>query len=540
MNIINPVTLLGVGDGVNQDRFEDNISMVTDCSSETTNEEKSYVNEQIISNCDVDILSNSEYDCCTPNGDKYYAKGNWTNDEDELLVAAVEQYGGRNWKKIADQIPGRSDVQCLHRWQKVLRPGLIKGPWTSEEDKRVIELVNQHGVKSWSFIAKQLEGRLGKQCRERWYNHLSPDILKTPWSAEEDRIIIEEHLGKGNKWAAIAKKLTGRTDNAVKNRWNSTLARLIKLNGFDSDECNSPATPRKRKTDESSQCVVDIDKYINSIEEIKLKEKQNRKSSSKGQLKYNVVTDTERDGLNDSNLSDNDRIDAFSPRSRISDDQSSYSDVSSPDSGVYMKSWSASPLKYFSSHTEGETSHASLSNHANSTPNLKFLLPNDSSNLGIASRNTFTNSSMMTNGLVQNSHSLSVPNLLQQSHEIPHFITSPKTGSTYLSSPVNSGSPVGKFGKLRNNCAMHYSQKFQIDNNQHQHNTNKAFVEDISISDIASAMTESSEDDDSKNNELKSLHMDMDTENEKCRSVFSQDADTLARAEILLTLKRSV
>lgn len=124
---------------------------------------------------------------------KSTSRGNWTAEEDELLRAAVQQYGGRNWKKISDQIPDRTDVQCLHRWQKVLRPGLVKGPWTpevssflalqlhssssslsfyfsiySQEDKNVIDLVAQHGVKSWSYIAKQLQGRLGKQCRERY------------------------------------------------------------------------------------------------------------------------------------------------------------------------------------------------------------------------------------------------------------------------------------------------------------------------------------------------------------------------------------
>lgn len=58
---------------------------------------------------------------------KVTCRGNWTIDEDEKLRKAVAEFGGRNWKKIAEQIPDRTDVQCLHRWQKVLRPGLIKG-----------------------------------------------------------------------------------------------------------------------------------------------------------------------------------------------------------------------------------------------------------------------------------------------------------------------------------------------------------------------------------------------------------------------------
>jgi len=58
-------------------------------------------------------------------------------------------------------------VQCLHRWQKVLHPNLIKGPWTKQEDDTVVEMVQKYGAKNWSAIAQHLPGRIGKQCRER-------------------------------------------------------------------------------------------------------------------------------------------------------------------------------------------------------------------------------------------------------------------------------------------------------------------------------------------------------------------------------------
>jgi len=93
------------------------------------------------------------------------SKGKWTPEEDETLRRAVSQHKGKNWKKIAEHVADRTDVQCLHRWQKVLNPELVKGPWTKEEDELVLKLVEKHGAKKWSLIASHLRGRIGKQCR---------------------------------------------------------------------------------------------------------------------------------------------------------------------------------------------------------------------------------------------------------------------------------------------------------------------------------------------------------------------------------------
>ncbi|XP_052162064.1 transcription factor MYB118-like [Oryza glaberrima] len=124
-----------------------------------------------------------------------------------------------NFPEDAAVVPQQQQLQAA---SSNSNSGLIKGGWTREEDEVLRQMVRHHGDRKWAEIAKSLPGRIGKQCRERWTNHLHPDIKKGIWTEEEDRKVIRAHQTYGNRWSAIARSLPGRSENTVKNRWNTT------------------------------------------------------------------------------------------------------------------------------------------------------------------------------------------------------------------------------------------------------------------------------------------------------------------------------
>ncbi|KAF8106297.1 hypothetical protein N665_0144s0009 [Sinapis alba] len=109
-----------------------------------------------------------------------------------------------------------------------------KGAWTKEEDQRLIDYIRIHGEGSWRSLPKSAGLlRCGKSCRLRWINYLRPDLKRGNFSDEDDKIIIKLHSLLGNKWSLIAGRLPGRTDNEIKNYWNTHIKRKLLSNGID-------------------------------------------------------------------------------------------------------------------------------------------------------------------------------------------------------------------------------------------------------------------------------------------------------------------
>nr|AIT52258.1 MYB family protein [Jatropha curcas] len=123
-----------------------------------------------------------------------------------------------------------------------------RGAWTAEEDQKLSEYIEVHGAKRWKTIATKAGlNRCGKSCRLRWLNYLRPNIKRGNISDDEEDLILRLHKLLGNRWSLIAGRLPGRTDNEIKNYWNSHLRKKISLE-------KKPESPMPQENSQEKTC----------------------------------------------------------------------------------------------------------------------------------------------------------------------------------------------------------------------------------------------------------------------------------------------
>ena len=189
----------------------------------------------------------------------------WTEEDDKLLLMTAKQNNERNWKKIASSFRGRTSIQCSSRYHRI-KPGLTKGHFTREEDLKLISLYEIYG-KKWNLIAKGMKNRTGKQVRDRFLNSLAPGVNKKRFTLEEDKKILKYYKIYGKSWSVIAKFITGRTGDMIKNRFYSNLSKIYKKEKFQKDEIieeeksdnqNSESDKNDSTQDEKNDIIIDL------------------------------------------------------------------------------------------------------------------------------------------------------------------------------------------------------------------------------------------------------------------------------------------
>ena len=195
----------------------------------------------------------------------------WTKDDDMRLTEIMKKYKNpRDWDPIAKEHGcGKTPKECHERWIRYLKPGVRKGQWTDYEDSIVIEAVttsSEQPFTRWSDLAQRLPGRVGKQIRDRWVNHLNPNINHLPFSREDDLLLWEGHKKLGKRWVEISTKFfdSNRSENHIKNRWYSASFKKFISNEFgpeaysgnknskSKDESGSSKSKKKVKADDDA------------------------------------------------------------------------------------------------------------------------------------------------------------------------------------------------------------------------------------------------------------------------------------------------
>ena len=230
----------------------------------------------------------------------------WSLEEDRILSNLIINHKYKSWKLISTQLPGRSPIQCQYRWTKNLKPGLVKGPWSVQEDKLLIEWVNKNGPRKWNQCCEFIHGRSGKQCREHWNNCLNPGLVKGEWTAEEDFLIMHFYQKYNGSWKKIVNLFNGRTENSIKNRFFSQLRKIaasnlsseekrftskIKLDDLKNYLQVAISNSKEKYLKEKALTDEELNNFVNKMDQkIKLKIKKKTSNSTQGEENDNNET----------------------------------------------------------------------------------------------------------------------------------------------------------------------------------------------------------------------------------------------------------
>jgi len=161
---------------------------------------------------------------------------------------------------LASIFGDRNAAQVSLRWRKALDPTVRKGPWTPGEDDKLLKMVAKHGMdRNWNAISEALPGRLGKQCRERYVNHLAPGVRKGDWTPQEDSTILRLFKEYGTQWKLMTVHLPGRPDNAIKNRFHTLEKRITAGQGANPRRKASAPSPDAFWPMEGKQMDSDVE-----------------------------------------------------------------------------------------------------------------------------------------------------------------------------------------------------------------------------------------------------------------------------------------
>ncbi|GAP82651.2 putative myb transcription protein [Rosellinia necatrix] len=195
----------------------------------------------------------------------------WTEEEDSILHEQVMKHYGagevKDWNRIADQLPGRTNKDCRKRWINQVCGGLRKGSWKEDEDKRLLDAMSIHGQK-WTLVANSVGSRSADQCAKRWQHSLDPNLERGNWTAEEDEKLLKYVRKYGREWKRIQQDhYAKRSRNDLKNRYTILSRKLENItassSGSQAEGTSSPgshlSSPMQMHETEDDNLSIDTD-----------------------------------------------------------------------------------------------------------------------------------------------------------------------------------------------------------------------------------------------------------------------------------------